>query len=82
MCTVILSCGKWQPTVTKKNILSFVQDFGVRNGRPATRLDAANYANGEWDKVTDESIKNELSKAGLRISLDNAVQRPLTIMHF
>ena len=46
---------------------------GVRYGRPATLLDAANYAKEEWDKlVTDEIIKIAFIKSDLRISLESA----------
>ena len=50
---------------------------GVRNDWPATLLDAANYAKGECDKVTDETISNLFIKADLRISLDSA--KPKTV---
>ena len=46
---------------------------GVHYVRLATLLEAANYAKEEWDKVTDETIKNTFIKADLRISLDSAV---------
>ena len=36
---------------------------GVRYGRPATLLDVTNYAKEEWDKVTNETIKNAFIKA-------------------
>ena len=39
----------------------------------ATLLDAANYAKEEWDKITDETIKNAFIKADFSISLTNAV---------
>ena len=45
--------------------------IGVR--RPVTLLDAADYFKKEWDKVTDETIKNSFIKADLTISLDSAV---------
>ena len=48
----------------------------VRYGRPATLLDAANYAKEEWDKATDETIKDAFIKADLRISSDSAVTEP------
>ena len=35
----------------------------VRYGRPTTLLDTANYAKEEWDKVTNETIKNAFIKA-------------------
>ena len=36
-------------------------------------LDAANYAKREWDKVTDETIKNGFIWVYLKISLESAV---------
>ena len=40
----------------KRNFLKFVEDFiGVRY---ATLLDVGNYAKEEWDKVTNDLIKN------------------------
>ena len=50
---------------------------GVNYGRPATLLDAANYAKEDWDNVTDEAIKNAFIKADLRIILDSAVNEIL-----
>ena len=46
---------------------------GVCYGRAATLLDAANYGKEEWDKLTDETVKNAFMKADLRICLDRAV---------
>ena len=35
----------------------------VRYDRPATLLDEAKYTKDEWDKVTDENIKNGIIKS-------------------
>ena len=40
---------------------------------PVALLDAANYAEERWDKVTDENIKYSFIKVDLGISLDSAI---------
>ena len=48
---------------------------GICYGRLASLLDAANYTKEQWNKVTDETIKNIFIKADLRISLSSAVTK-------
>ena len=47
--------------------------IGVRYGRLATLINAANYTKEEWDKITDKTIKNAFIKADLRMFLNSAV---------
>ena len=47
--------------------------FGFRYGRPVTLLDTAKYVKEDWDKITDETMKNAFINADLRKSLDSAV---------